>query len=177
MTAPDADHLIREAALGGQALSGDVLRYVLDHVARAGFDAATVERARGDLTGIRWWGVVLRGSDRLPPAERHYLKHVVRLREWPPGTSLGAYLRSLEAIIRDATSGIFTSLYQGEAQLGVMRESRQFRGPEGFDWILVEYRVTTGHWVTGYQPRGGLRDLESAMRSDLRWWREPEHDG
>lgn len=175
MTAFDADRLIREAALGRESLAGAVLQEVLSHVARAGFDSVAMEQARGNLAGIRWRGVELRGSDWLPPAERHYLKHAVRLGEWPPGTSLAAYLRSLEAIITDATSGVFTSLYQGEPQLGVMRQSRQFRGPEGFDWMLVEYRVTTGHWVTGYQPRSGLRDLESSMRTDLRWWREPEH--
>lgn len=173
MTGQNANRVIREAAHGFRNLTEADLRPLLAHVAGAGFDPLARERARGELAGIRWQGRVLQGHDRLPPSVRHFLKHVVMLQEWPHDTNLARYVSSLREVIEDPSSGIFTSSYQGEAQLGAVRASRDLRGPEGFDWVLVEYRVSIGHWVTGYQPRGGLNDLASSMRADLRWWREP----
>jgi hypothetical protein len=146
---------------------------ILSHVAQVGFDPTARERARGELAGIAWQGRVLRGADQIPPLERHYVKHVLMRREWPPGTSLADYVESLRAVILDPTSGVFACSYQGEAQLAVIRETGTLRGPNGLDWVLVEYRVATGHWVTAYQPEGGIQDLGSPRRTDLLWLREP----
>jgi hypothetical protein len=174
MTADDLARRIARASIGLDILSEAELEAVLQFVASAGFDPAARERLRGDLAGVTWRGVTLRGSDRLPPAERHYLKHVIKRQEWPIGTSLADYLASLRAVILDPMSGVFTSRYEGAAQLGILRESADLRGPSGHEWVLIDYRVTTGHWVTAYQPEGGLEDITGPPRTDLRWWREPK---
>jgi hypothetical protein len=116
---------------------------------------------------------VLTGRDMLLPAEVHYLRHVVSQQEWPRGTSLAAYVESIRNVVLDETSEVFTSQYQGTWQLGVVRPSGALRGPGGFAWVLVEYRVATGHWVTAYQPEQGLRELHHPRRSDVRWLRRP----
>ena len=169
----EADRLILEAATGARCLTPAEFQQVLDHVAQAGFDPTVREKARGDLAGIEWRGRVLRGNDRLPPAERHYLKHAVKDREWPDGTTLDQYVESLRSVILDPGSGVFTSQYQGTWQIGIIRDSRELRGLNGHEWVLVEYRLATGHWVTAYQPEQGLQDLEGPRRSDLRWLRRP----
>ena len=100
---------------------------MLRHVAEAGFDRGALERVRGELVGVIWLGMALRGSDRVSPADRHYLKHVVKRREWPAGTNRAGYLDSLRRVILDLSSGVFTSIYQGAPQLGVIRETHELR--------------------------------------------------
>jgi hypothetical protein len=178
MTGDDADQIIREATRGIRHLTEADLRPLLAHVAASGFDPLARERARGELAGIRWQGQVLRGRDQLPPVQRHFLKHVVLRKEWPLDTGLTDYVDSIRRVISDASSGVFTSRYQGEDQLGVIRETRELRGPYGSDWILIEYRASTGHWVTAFQPGVGILDLLGSGRTNLRWWREPTyHNG
>lgn len=168
----DSDQLIVEAATGARSLTSDELQWVLEHVAQAGFDPTAQEIVRGELAGILWRGRVLKGRDRLLPAERHYVKHVLRRREWPTGTALVEYLESSRAVILDPRSSIFTSRYQGELQLGVVGLSARWRGPRGGRWILVEYRPRTGRWTTAYQLKR-LRELKSPGRTGLRWLRGP----
>jgi len=169
-----ADELILEVATGARRPAASELREVLEHVARAGFSPVIPEGARGELAGQQWRGRTLTGKDRLPAAERHYLKHAMIRREWPVGTPFDGYLESIEQTIRDPRSGIFASRYAGSWQLGVVGPSGRFRGPTGGRWILVEYRVAIGYWVTAYQPKEGLRVLRSAQRSELRWLRKPQ---
>jgi hypothetical protein len=172
MNAAEVDQLILDAVAHGRAIDGATLQQLLRYSARVGFDPAARKRVRGELAGVRWQGRELRGSDRLPPAERHYIKHVLVHREWPVGTSLANYIASLRALILDPSSGVFTSQYQGVAQLGVIGEAGELRGPNGLDLVLVEYRVVTGHWVTAYQPEHGVLDLSGPRRTNLRWLRE-----
>ncbi len=170
----DADRLILEAATGARTLTEDELRHILEHVARVGFDPNARERARGALAGIDWQGKRLTGTDLLSPEERHYIRHVVQRLEWPIGTTLPDYSRSIREVILDLRSGIFTARYQGAWQLGIVRESGQVRGPGGGDWILVEYRVATGHWTTAYQLKQSLEEeLVQPYWSDVRWLCEP----
>jgi hypothetical protein len=169
-----ADALILEAATGARRLTRAELQQVLAHVAQAGFDPDARERAGGRLQGLLWRGRVLRGSDLLSPAEAHYLRHVVAQQEWPPGTTLDDYLASIPWVILDPRSGVLISQYQGKGwHLAVVRRSEEFRGPEGSDWILVEYRVATGHWMTAFQPRTGLTYFDDPRRRDKRWVRRP----
>lgn len=163
--------LVVEAASGTRRLSPLELSRVLRWVADAGFDPDARETARGFLAGIVWRGRVLTGTDRLPSAERHFLRHVVRAREWPSGTSLSDYMESIREFILDDTSGVYTSIYRGALQLGVIRRAGRLRGPEGADWVLVEYRLAIGHWTTAYQPSLGLRELAIPQRGGLRWLR------
>ena len=111
----------------------------------------------------------MRTGDRLPPAEIHYLRHVVIQDEWPAGATLAGYVASIRAVIADPASGVLVSRFQGVWQLTVVRESRELRGPRGRDWVMVDYRLRTGHWTTAYQLRGGLPQLEQSEREDRRW--------
>lgn len=170
---PDPDALILEAAEGRRPLTDAELRRILEHVAGAGFDPHARERVRGRLAGMTWRGAVLRGRDCLPPAEVKFLSHVVVDREWPDGTDLNVYVRSIRQIILDPSSGVFTSQYSGVWQLGVIRRSGELRGLNGRQWALIEYRLDRSHWVTAFQPRTGLAYLYEPVRSDLRWLRRP----
>jgi hypothetical protein len=118
---------------------------------------------------------VLRGPDRLPPAEVHYLRHVVVGHEWPDGTSLDECVASLRAVCADPSSGVLTSLLRGQSwQVTAVRPSGALKGPEGYDWIAVEYRVEIGHWVTGFQPSHGLSHFtDDPERQHQRWLRLP----
>lgn len=172
----EADRLIL-AATEARRLSPQELRHVLAHVAQVGFDPAPNVQARG-LAGREWQGRILRGSDRITSAERHYLRHVVVLREWPDGTSLEDYLASIREVILDPRSGVFTSRFlragrEPHWQFGVVRRSEAFRGPGGHDWILVDYRVGVGYWVTAYQLEQDLRGLRDPNRLERRWLRRP----
>jgi hypothetical protein len=172
----EADRLIGAAAKGAD-LSTTELRLILEHVAQAGFDPHALEQVRGRLAGIVWRGRVLGGKDRLPPSEVKYLWHVLTRREWPPGTSLRDYTEGLRQLVLDASSGVFTNRYQGALGLAIMRESRDLRGPEGFDWVLVQYRVDRGHWTTAFQPEDGLDELHKPNWSEVRWLRQPRRSG
>jgi hypothetical protein len=173
VTEAEAGRLILEAATGARQLSADELQQVSEHVAQAGFDPDARETVRGRLAGLAWKGRTLTGSDRLSPLEVHYLWHVVQLQEWPAGTTLEAYAESIRRVVLDPTSGVFIHRFYGAWQVGIIRESRDLRGPRGREWTLVQYRVSLGHWVTAFQPRAGLAELSKPQWSDLRWLRRP----
>ncbi len=170
----EPDRLIVEAATGARELTPDEISRVLEHVARAGFTPAADAQAGGRIAGVIWQGRTLRGSDRLTSAEVHYLRHVVVQGEWPVGTTLNEYLDSIRAVIMDPASGLLTSQLHGEWQLALVRRSGMWRGPAGFPWLVVEYRVALGHWVTAFQPQQGLALFsETPHRQRQRWLRHP----
>ncbi len=167
-----ADVLILAAATGARPLSDQELAVVLAHAAQAGFDPQARERARGELAGVTWRGQMLQGSSMLPPAERHYVKHVLVRQEWPEGTTLNDYVESIRAVILDPSSGVAIGRYLGASwQLTVVRRSGQLCGLKGRDWILVDYRIETGHWVTAYQFALDPRQQVARGRNDVRWLR------
>ncbi len=168
----DADMLILEAAIGARQLTEEELRQVAEHVAQAGFPP-TIGRATG-LAGLTWEGRILRGSDELTAAERHYLRHVINVNEWPEGTTLEEYVGSISQVVMDGHTGIFTSRYQGQWQIGFVRRSGDLLGPSGSEWVLVEYRLDIGHWVTAYQPVEGLGVIEGPGRENIGWQRRPQ---
>ena len=88
---------------------------------------------------------------------------------------MSGYVESLRSVVLDPRSGVAVGRYQGAPQLGVVRESRELHGPQGFDWVVVQYRVGFGFWVTGYQPVAGLREFNRPQWSDVRWLRQPRH--
>lgn len=163
-----AVQLIREIASGTRILTDSELKAVIEHIADAGFDPLALERARGRAAGIEWRGRIVRSSDMLPPAEVHYLRHVVAGHEWPDDTDLSTFLSSITALIRDEHSGLLFSSFQGTDQITIVRRSVNLRGPDGFEWVLVDYRLATGHWVTVFQPHKGLDILQSPKRSGNR---------
>jgi hypothetical protein len=174
MSTTDPDQLIIAAATGTTSLAPADLRHILEHVANAGFDPNARERVRGRLAGVVWQGQSLRGRDQLSPAEVHYLWHVLHREEWPSATNLERYCETISHVILDPTSGVFASRYQGTLQLGIVRSTGDLRGPRGFDWLSVEYRVVTQHWTTAYQLPSIALELLNARRSDVRWLRRPQ---
>ena len=172
-SAAEANRLIVEAGSASRELSGAELQRVLEHVARVGFQSATPAKA-SRLGGIVWQGRVLRASERLPSAEVHYLRHAVAEQEWPPGTTLAGYLQSIRDVILDPRSGVLVSQLEGEWQLTVVRQSGPLRGPAGYEWVMVDYRVSITSWVTAFQLRRGLDEITgSARRQGVRWLRRP----
>jgi hypothetical protein len=169
--------LIDMAATGARRLTPGEVSRVLAHVAAAGFDPDARERAGGRLAGIAWRGRTVRGSNLLNPAEVHYLRHVVAGQEWPTDTTLEAFLDSARRVILDPISGIAASRYQGALQLTAIRRTGRWRGPKGFAWILVDYRVAMGHWTTVFQPKDEFKALREAKREDIRWLRRPKSRG
>ena len=125
--------------------------------------------------GLRWGGRILQAGDRLPTDAVHYLKHMVVRQEWPLGLSLAAYRESLRAVIRDDASGLLTSRFRDKGHhLSIVRRSGALRGPGGYEWLLVEYRVATGNIATAFQLEEGLDYLERPGRREKRWLRRPE---
>lgn len=168
----NADELIKVAGLGLRELTPAELKRVVEQAARAGFDPEGKERAGGRVAGLVWKGKMLKGSDMLPPGEAHYLRHVVDQKEWPEGTTLEEYYQSLEEVIRDDNSGILISRFSGEWQAGFLGYSGSWRGEKGYNYIWVDYRISTRHWVTGLQLSDLKIILDSARRTEARWLRE-----
>ena len=157
-------------------LTEEELARIVRHIAGAGFDPHALERARGNLVGhTRPGGGDVERGDRLPPAEIHYLRHCVARQEWPPETTLADYIADSAAVIRDPTSRLFASRYQGTWQCGAIGRNRSRRGPRGHDWIVVDYRLVTGFWATSYQwaygPDGLADPQVDERREALRWLR------
>lgn len=160
-------HLIREVAETGRRPTDVEVQRLREHIAQAGFHPLSLARGGGRVAGLSWRGRALRGSDPLTTAEVHYLWHVVRRREWPPGVELEAYLQSARDVVLDPTSGVFLSRYEGQLQVGLIGASGALRGPGGRSSVLIEYRVELGHWVTAFQIE--LADLSPPRRSEFRW--------
>ena len=87
------------------------------------------------LAGIEWQGRLLRATDRLTSAERHYLRHVIHIHERPEGTDLADYIAGIREVILEERTGIFESRYQGRWQIGFIRRSGSLRGPSGSEWV------------------------------------------
>ena len=170
------DRLLLEIAKSGRMPTGGEIQEIRDHIAGLGFDTTTNTPAGGRLHGLEWEGRILKRTDVLSALEVHYLRHVVKQREWPPGTTLLAFPESVRAVILDPDSGLALSRWGGyEWHLTVVRESRNLRGPFGGDWIVVEYRLGDGFWTTAFQPERGLPSfLGDRRRSNLRWLLVPK---
>lgn len=145
------DQLIALAAMGERDLSPQELQQVLEHVAAAGFDPVSLVR-RSQLT----------------IAEAHFIKHAG---EWTLGTTLADYLASARRTVREADA-IVTHQYRGQWQIGFLRESGAERGNSGADFVLVQYRLTIGRWVTVHQPQRGLQVFADENVEAARWLRQ-----
>ncbi len=162
------------AAVANQHHITDVeLNEIIGHVADAGFDPMARETARRPLQGQVWRGQRINAKTRLPPEVRHWLLHACVNREWPPGTTLRDYTNSLRQVVLDPDSGTFINQYKGELSLGIIRETRELRGPGGYAWLLVQYRVATGHWTTAFQPAAGIDEIAAPEWGSVIWLRRP----
>lgn len=168
------DLLILEIAAGRIVGPAEIDR-ILQHVATTGYP--DVEETVGSrLAGVEWKGRILKDTDRLPYAEIHFLRHVKVQREWPEETTFSAYLESIRDVLMDPDSGVAISRWQGrDWHLTVVRRSGPLRGPDGHEWLMIEYAVG-GHWTTAFQMKLGLRQLtlSTRRRADFRWLRDPK---
>lgn len=171
----EVDQLIVNAATGARSLDSEQLLRVREHVSSAGFSSSRY-LVGGRLEGIIWNSQALRRTDELTAAEVHYLRHGVLREEWPRGTTLEGYLQSLRGVILDPTSGLLTSIWHDRVwHLSILRRSGPVRGPEGHEWLLVEYEVATGRWTTAFQLDDGPTFLTAdRRRKEQRWLRQPQ---
>ena len=167
----DVDQLILDLGLDTRNPTGRDLEAIRLHVAQAGFDPLMTYPADRRVTGLqRASGQVIQRGDQIPTAELHYLRHVVRQQEWPPGTTQAQYEEGLRNLALRLRVGMLISVVPPFGwHVGIVGRSGPLRGPRGFDWLLVEYRVSTGHWSTGFQPEQGIQFANERRRR--RWLR------
>jgi hypothetical protein len=170
----DISRFIHELLNSDREATEAEVRGLREHVAQVGFDPNARERVRGRGAGIIWRGRVIRGRDMLPPAEAHYIRHVLGDPEWPEETTFPEYLESIRQTIIDERSGIFLSYYQDRVQVGFIGRSRHWRGPNGGNWILVEYRQQLDHIMTAFQVESLDHIAAHPRRSALRWLISPQ---
>lgn len=146
------------AAVGALQLTPDELEAMVKHVADQGFDLR-FHRPRGKY--------------KLMTADRgHYAKHAVDLREWPLDTSFDDYIASIRNAVLNA-DGVYTHTYHGQWSVGFARESGVLQGDGGGRWIVVQYKLSIGKWVTAFQPRVSLETFVGRDGvENLRWIRE-----
>jgi len=173
-TSANVNRIILEAVRGKQLLAADELWEIQEHVANAWYNLSREQRIPGELVGTPWRGRVLQPNDMLPTDVVHYLKHVVVRQEWPLGMTFGGYRESLRGVICDPASGLMTSIYRDKGcHLSIVRRSGELQGPGGYEWLLVEYRVSTGNIATAFQLEDGLGYLDRPGRREKRWLRRP----
>lgn len=167
------DQLIVALGAGTQSPSGQDLEVIRWHVRAAGFDPSATFPADRRVVGLRRVnGSIIERGDLIPTAELHYLRHVVAQREWPDGTTIRQYEQSLRDHAMRLRVGILVSEIPPFGwHVAIIGPSGEQRGPEGSGWLALEYRVSTGHWATGYQPHDGLRFANARRRK--RWLRLP----
>lgn len=144
-------------------------------VAAVGFTPGGTQKVTATLAGVEDEGRVLRRGEDHPTDRVHSLKHAKVGREWPEGTTHEEYIRSLSEVILDRRSGMLFSEFKDKGrQLAFVRRSGELRGPGGADWVFVEYRLETGHWMTGLQRPDGPEEIErDPERSNVQWLRRP----
>lgn len=155
-TAPVLDIVqeIRAQLAAGAGIEEPLLQKLLALISLAGFDPNSIVRRKG-----------------ITSAENHFLRH---RNEWPQDTTLQDYLESGQRAAQSAT-GVMLSLYLGELQITLFTPSGEMRGIDGGPWIMLEYRISIGHWVTLHQPGSTIREIESnPRRSEVQWLRRPE---
>ena len=151
------------------------LKRIREHVAKRGFPTTPTKVSRR-LDGTRLPdGTVLRRGDAISPAKEHWAYHVVEKGEWPPGTTQQDYEEAARQIVLDPDSGIFASFHRRGWHLAFVRESRGMKGPAGFDWAMVEYRMSIERQMTAFQPEDGLAWLTDwPGRKRKRWLKKPK---
>jgi hypothetical protein len=139
-------------------------------VSLAGFDPTATYPADRRVVGLRRAnGQIIQRGDLIPTDEIHYLRHVEHQQEWPTGTTQAQYERSLANLA--ARMRVVSVVPPFGWHIGIIGRTGDAKGPIGGDWMLVEYRVSSGHWSTGHQRRDGLAFANQRQRK--RWLRLP----
>jgi len=169
--------LILEVASGARAsVSAQELQLIREYVAVAGFSPTLKMPADRRVRGLipPSGGRPLSLRDPVGVDEIHYLRHVIDGREWPTGTTPAAYHASGTRLARDPRSGMLVSVVgRFGIHVGIVGRSGAMIGRDGHEWMLVEFRLNTGHWATLMQLRRGLRHFDDPLRTRKRWLRLP----
>lgn len=173
-----ADLLTLVAVSEGRTFTQQEERYVRESIAEAGYDPYATERVRAGLSGIDYRGRMLSPGQEISTEDRHDATHVIAEEQWPAGTSKEQYLASAREVVLDPDTHILYSRrpYPGgnRRHLGFIRQSGELRGPGGNQWIFVEYRLETGHWMSAHQRPEGPEEIEAEnRREDTLWMNAP----
>lgn len=122
---------IIEAIFTGDSPAEYEVAQLAKEIATVGFDPSGRVVAGSRLNGNHWRGSRLAKQSLISVADAHYLRHVVHRQEWPEGTDLAGYERSIAGVISDPSTGVFAILFRGLRQIGFARRSLTLRGPEG----------------------------------------------
>lgn len=150
-----------------------VVRLALADIAAAGYDPGARVALPQRAVGETWRGRTLVEGETAPVAEAAYFEHVLARGEWPEGTTLADYLRSLRDVLLDHDGGAFLARWKGKDRIGAARRSASLRGRGGGEWIVVVYDPETRHWTCGWQPAEGLATISGGDWSDVSWLRVP----
>lgn len=168
----NADELIKFASLDLRPLTNREIGKITNFVAERGFNDSLLEKAGGRLSGRKWQGNTIKGSDMLGAGVVHYLRHVVFGNEWPAGTTLEDYYESIRDVVGDSQTKMFISRYLGELQAGFVRDAGPYKGASSKGIFFVEYRISTGSVVTANQAKTIDGIIESLERSGIIWIRK-----
>lgn len=145
---------------------------ITSFVAERGFNDQMLQKVPSFAVNSTWDNRVIQKGDRLGSGVVHYLKHVKANREWPDGTDLETFYSSIKSVVQAEDAEIFISRYNGSLQIGFVGDSKNWKGPAGYDKILVEYRVSYGNLVTAFQVNNIEVLLEKQKRESLIWLRK-----
>ena len=169
--------LILEVASGARmSVSARELQLIREHVAAAGFSPTLQTRADLRVVGLvpPSGGRPLALYDAANVGEMHYLRHVIAQQEWAYGTLLDEYYESGARLARDRRSGVLISMVgRFGVHVAIVGRTGPVIGPGGREWMLVEFRLSTGHWATLMHLRRGLRHFDDPSRVRKRWLRLP----
>jgi hypothetical protein len=115
---PPAHRVISDLMAMGRPTTDVEIAVIRQQVVAAGFDPNAREKAGGRAAGIIWKDKQVKGSDMLPLLEVKYLRPVQGRLEWPPGTTIEDFERSVREVVSSRVSGVFLSRYHGEQQVG-----------------------------------------------------------
>ena len=165
----NAEELIKFASLDLRPLTNREIGKITSFVAERGFNDNLLEKAGGRLSGRKWQGNPIKGSDMLGSGVVHYLRHVVFGDEWPAGTTLEEYYDSISQVVQDTQTKVFISRYSGELQVGFIREAGKYAGTKSSGLFFIEFRLSTGSLVTANQAKIFDDIINAVERSDLKW--------
>lgn len=145
----DVDALIIELTESGRRATDDELAQIVAHVAQAPF-------ARRLIRPPRWWrealaqcGIVV--PTRVPAGEFHLLRRVYLDQQWPPGTTLEAYVGDLRQVIQHPEAKISYRHY-GAPAIGLLAPSHMPWTSASTPFIFVAYSPQYGTLVMAIRP-------------------------
>lgn len=168
------NRLILSLAESSREASDEDIQQIREHVATVGFDSSATTKAGSRAAGLTWQGTPVHSSDRLDNMTVHYLRHVLAQPEWPPGTTVAAYLASLRSTIEDPYGGILLHRRYEYWLLTFVARANNPMDFEGRQWVAVGYGVNYGYWTTGYRPRE-LTHFSTIVEKGGRWLRRPRN--